>query len=300
LNNPLKYTDPSGEFIPFIAAAAYVAMQAVISGLEARYSETGFGGGFVMGASTAALTMAVSSVMPIPVTSILSGSANYMASAAVAGVFTYGLNSAITGQPFDWKGYGINIGVAGVMGGIAGGYQAFQDESLNVWTGKLRSMGRSRFSIINTDKPFNAYCTSSGYELRSFVEHYLNNPDGLYHRYILKGNSGENEISNGLISRINNYKLPNTDPTVIDVSRFKGKAVMELSGTVMEDYTITYQYDNSQVTQVVGLTDMNRQLVIPDGVKYLRIQYNGTSDFVTVNSPYRTQIKGWINYTNPK
>ena len=74
---------------------------------------------------------------------------------------------------------------------------------------------------------------------------------------------------------------------------------MELSGTVMDGYTVTYDYDNSQVTQVVGLTDMNRQLVIPDGVKYLKIQYNGSSDFLTVNSPFRTKITGWINFTKP-
>jgi len=125
LNNPLLFTDPSGE-IPILAVLAYVAMQGIISGDMAKDSEMGFWGGFAIGATTAGINMGVSAALGPIMTGpgILPGSVNAIVPAAVSGTMTYGINSLATGQSFDWKGWGLNLGMAGVMGGIEGGITA--------------------------------------------------------------------------------------------------------------------------------------------------------------------------------
>jgi len=125
LNNPLLFTDPSGE-IPILAVLAYVAMQGIISGDMAKDSEMGFWGGFALGAGTAAISMGVGPLIrPIMSgTGFLPGAVNPMVPAAAVGTVTYGITSIATGQPFNWQGLGMNIGIAGVLGGLDGGFNS--------------------------------------------------------------------------------------------------------------------------------------------------------------------------------
>jgi hypothetical protein len=152
LNNPLLFTDPSGE-IPILAVLAYVAMQGIISGDMAKDSEMGFWGGFALGAGTAAISMGVGPLIgPIMSgTGFLPGAVNPMVPAAAVGTVTYGITSIATGQPFNWQGLGMNIGIAGVLGGLQGGFDAYQynhligprpmnePDYLNFWTGSEKA-----------------------------------------------------------------------------------------------------------------------------------------------------------------
>ena len=160
LNNPLTYNDPSGEF-PFLVIAAYIAMQGVIAGDMAQHSEMSYWGGFAMGAGTAALSMGVGAAIgPVMAgTGVIPGAVNIMVPAAISGGITYGLNSAITGQPFDWKGFGLNVALAGLEGGIEGGYAALAYNNANpanlknVWWGGKIGQNRNQWSFYNWDAP---------------------------------------------------------------------------------------------------------------------------------------------------
>jgi RHS repeat-associated protein len=306
LNNPLTYTDPSGEFIPIIAIAAYIAMQGVIAGDMAKNSEMGFWGGFAMGAGTAALTMGVGAAIgPVMAgTGVIPGAVNMMVPAAISGGITYGVNAIATGQPFNWKGYGLSIGMAGVFGGVQGGYAAYQDENLNVWSGKQNRIGRGRFSIINTDKDINTVMVGNSYEPSYWVNEILYNPDREWNYYKNYGKVDKDGMSL-FASKVYHYIMPNDEPTVINVSRLRGRSILELSGAVDEGYTVMYNYDGSSkpFTQVVGSTQAQQRLFIPDGVKSITIQYNGQSQFSNSNfstrTPYRTKISGWVNFNKP-
>jgi len=143
LNNPLVYSDPSGD-IPILIPLVMIAMQAYIAGDIASNSPVGFWGGFALGAVTGGLSMAIGGAIgPILAgTGIFSEAINLAFPAALGGGFSYGFQSILTGQPFDWKSWGLNVGMAALTGGIEGGYSAYAYNALNptnpinIWTGK--------------------------------------------------------------------------------------------------------------------------------------------------------------------
>jgi hypothetical protein len=126
LNNPLKFTDPSGE-IPLVAAIAYIAMQGIIAGDMARDTEMGFWGGFALGAGTALVSPAVGPIVGSVINGpgAFAGIVNGMTHAAISGAITYGATAMITGEPINFKSYLTNIAVAGAYGGIMGGIDAY-------------------------------------------------------------------------------------------------------------------------------------------------------------------------------
>nr|NQU93832.1 hypothetical protein [Bacteroidota bacterium] len=141
LNNPLVYTDPSGEFawIPFLA---YTAVQGIISGDMAknRGAKNGFWGGFATGIITAAATQFISPYIGAAIngTGFLAGAASNMVAAAGTGFITYGAASIVTGEPFDWQGWGLNIVMAGAIGGMERGFDTVLNDR-NFLTGKPNS-----------------------------------------------------------------------------------------------------------------------------------------------------------------
>jgi hypothetical protein len=139
-NNPLKFTDPSGE-IPLVAALAYIAMQGIIAGDMARDTEMGFWGGFALGVGTAILSNFVNAVVG-PVMSgsgILAGVVNNVTHAAITGAISYGATALISGQPFFWQGYATNIAMAAFMGAVTGGIDSHR-EGLKIFSGKPKEM----------------------------------------------------------------------------------------------------------------------------------------------------------------
>jgi len=198
LNNPLVYSDPSGDIfqIPFMVIAAYIAMQGVIAGdMASNTPGMGFAGGFALGATTAGLSMGIGSAIgPVMAgTGFIPGAVNMMVPAAISGGITYGLNSAITGQTFDWKGYGLSVGMAGVMGGMEGGSAAYEYNHLvgprqggapdgyNVFTGNAIYLSNTESSIASNSlflsDPSIQYTQSKDnlIDLNSYVNDYFPN-----------------------------------------------------------------------------------------------------------------------------
>ena len=157
LNNPLKYTDPSGEFWHIIAGAAlggsmnlimnwnkceqwydfvsYFAIGAVAGGLSAGVgagvSSAIAGGGFVAGFTGASTASA---------TGFVAGAAIGGASGFTGGFITGAGNSLVAGDSFGRSLYNgtidgaIGLGVGAVIGGVAGGVDAYKSNR-NFWTG---------------------------------------------------------------------------------------------------------------------------------------------------------------------
>ena len=157
LNNPLKYTDPSGEFWHIVIGAAiggvvnwathgcdftweglgYFGIGALAGGASAAIgggmSSALAGGSFWAGAGGTSAAMTVTS-------SCWSGAAIGAVSGAIGGTISEAGNAWMGGASFGqgvWKGFiGGNIGglTGGILGGIGGGIDAVSD-GRDFWTG---------------------------------------------------------------------------------------------------------------------------------------------------------------------
>ena len=154
LNNPLSYSDPSGEFF-FLA----VIIGAVIGGISAAAKEgANFGDillGTLIGAASGLVGAGVGSVVAggaffgsaVATTTgffsgFLSGAAGGFAGGFVGGAATAWANGANFGQGL---GVGLKVGAisgatAGLMQGTISGFQAM-NQNRNFWSGKLNEVG---------------------------------------------------------------------------------------------------------------------------------------------------------------
>jgi len=131
LNNPLIITDPSGDNPVLL----FIAFARVLNGAMSAQNGDGFLQGFAIGTATAALSYGVGAVISAPGTGFISGMIGNGVSAAVSGMATYGINSIVTGQQFNWKGWALNVGMSMAMGGISKGFDA-KSKGLDFWTGR--------------------------------------------------------------------------------------------------------------------------------------------------------------------
>ncbi|MCQ2307065.1 MAG: hypothetical protein MJ000_05830 [Bacteroidales bacterium] len=157
LNNPLRYTDPSGEFCWHIVIGAliggtanlvanwdncsgfweYAAAFGAGAGVGAAIAATG-GMGFVAGAGIAA---ADGFNITSPVAKGMIGGAIGGAAGGYAGAFVGGY--IMTGDLDEARSAGLNsmwqgAVIGGISGGI-GGYVAAKGEGINPWTGKVKN-----------------------------------------------------------------------------------------------------------------------------------------------------------------
>jgi RHS repeat-associated protein len=121
LNNPLVYTDPSGD-MPFLVALGYMAVQGIIAGDMAKDTKQGFWGGFAYGFAAAGLSQGVGALIG-PVMAgpgAIPGMVNAGINATVSGTVTYGFDAIVNNSPFNWKGWALNTGMAMAVGGVEG------------------------------------------------------------------------------------------------------------------------------------------------------------------------------------
>jgi len=178
LNNPLKYTDPSGDFWNLIIGAAIGGLFNWVShGFQLNAKGLGyFATGAVAGAVGAGLASGVNVAMAggnfwtgaaglakgVSSTGFLAGAASG-ASAGFAGGFIYGAgNSWVDGHSFG-KGLlaglesgGIGVLEGGIAGGLLGGLDAL-DKGTNFWTGTAKIDLSGAYSCAN--------CMPSDFEL---------------------------------------------------------------------------------------------------------------------------------------
>lgn len=142
LNNPLKYTDSSGEFWEMIIASALFG--AIHSGAMADMNGGNFWDGAwkgaLIGAASSASGAYISSLIPSTgaIGGFLSGAAGGAVSGSIAGIG----NAWVSGH---WHGTFRNIGISaafgatvgGLIGGINGGFKA-KAHGDSFWTGRTR------------------------------------------------------------------------------------------------------------------------------------------------------------------
>ena len=150
LNNPLKFTDPDGEFVALIAIAVGAivgGVQGYIAGNAAGYTSWdmvgSIGTGMLYGAITSGLGSiaaggaGTASLFPIQTTGAIPGAAVGLLNGAVAGGLSGGLMSIAQGGDF-WEGFKFGAIVGSVSGIMTGGVNGFLDansKGLNPWTG---------------------------------------------------------------------------------------------------------------------------------------------------------------------
>ncbi len=310
LNNPLKYTDPSGEWIHLLIGAviggvtgyfigineqatgwdliSYVAVGAVAgalsagvaSGVSSALAGGSFGAGFIG-----------SSAAQVATTSFTTGAIIGASAGFTNGLVSGTGNSLIQGNDFSaalnngmndaWK-----QGIGGaVLGGIIGGIDAYFDNR-NVWTGTQKAMGRSSFSFHNVDRSPNAFATKSSYRPNNNYNQGILDVTDRKYDYARWGDPNKFGISNRGLSKLENYVMP--DETVkINVSSFQGRADLNILDFGSNQSNVIFTIDGNVVTPV------NNYIPIYDGAKTLTISVIGNS---TTNylSPLKVIITGYI------
>jgi len=102
-------------------------------------------------------------------------STGFVAGAASGGAagFIGGAVGGFANSLWEGKSFGAAFSVAGresligalaggTIGGIVGGVDAFVKQDLNVWSGQMRGIGRTRFAMVNADRQINAFASYKG------------------------------------------------------------------------------------------------------------------------------------------
>ena len=163
LNNPLKYTDPSGELIG-IDDILIIAAMAYIGGIQANISHTMSNGtnpfnplawnwnsfGTYLGLAEGGMNgagMAGLNVFSMNVPGIIPNGTLH----AAGNVLLNGITN-ITEERSFFENWGWSA-LSGFIEGAIGGYEASMANNKNIWWGNDIGYNRSPWSLINTDKP---------------------------------------------------------------------------------------------------------------------------------------------------
>jgi RHS repeat-associated protein len=195
-NNPLKYTDPDGEWVHIVIGAAIGGV--VNLGIKAYQGKiNSVADGFVafgIGAVAGAVGAATGGVAFAAAGGAAGGVGGFLAGAgggAMGSAFSMPLqsvgNSAYFGDPLmTGKDYLLGIGVGVILGGgVNGGIAAFKGG--NFWTGKAIAPGRGSFSLNNTSlRDQGQISTMQSKSINAFNNNYDNPsqiklPKKLYH-----------------------------------------------------------------------------------------------------------------------
>jgi len=323
-NNPLIYTDPDGEFIHLIIGALIGGtINWIANGAEFSWKGLGY---FGVGAASGALGAGIGSGMMAAsagstfgagfigtqgaMSAIASGyTSSFLSGAAIGGVsgfaggFTTGFgNGLIQGQSFGdalWsgaKGGLIGGGTGALLGGLIGGLDAVGDKR-NFWSGNDQGSGRSLFAFNNTDKTHTHYRHKSGYELIDNIEREGTQWINAYDERVHWGNS-DGSISNGAISRRDNFMNPGNNEFTLSLDGYKGRAHVNFRGSIPEGTSVQVYFDGRLVnTYEPAMWGLNTtgQLNIPANVNSINVRYivpNGFSPSGNI-SPWRTTITGF-------
>jgi len=118
LNNPLLYSDPSGNTPVLFAMIAY---SAIVGGLSSAQNGDGFISGFAQGAATSAIGAGVGAAIgPIAAgNTIWAEMANRGIQAAASGAINYGIDASVNHNAFNWRGWGLNVATSMAFAGLS-------------------------------------------------------------------------------------------------------------------------------------------------------------------------------------
>ncbi|OJW78508.1 MAG: hypothetical protein BGO69_00545 [Bacteroidetes bacterium 46-16] len=143
LNNPLKYTDPSGNFIPLIAAVGAVAVSAWVSGVVSWYQSGDFVSGAIIGGAASVISLGVGSCFAAS-SSVAAAAISGAASGAASGLAVGMTTSIISGNSWEdalfdgLRSAGINGAISAVTSGLAQGLSNIESGK-DFWSGEMKS-----------------------------------------------------------------------------------------------------------------------------------------------------------------
>ena len=322
LNNPLKFTDPSGKFWHLIIGAAIGGVSNLISGLMSKkINSVGkgfayFGIGALAGAGAAATCGGLSSAMAgtgfaagaVGTEAALSANSSFAVGAVLGGAGG-AISGSVTGLGntlVDGRGLGAAFGqmhlqgliggaTGALVGGVCGGVSAYSDNR-NVWTGDDIARGRNAFSIHNTPLEGTHYITQNGPELVDNIER---TGDQWVHLYDDNAHyCNDNDPLTGNYARRDNSIVPGQS-----VKRYiggsQGSVEMRLNGCIQEGTVVRISYDGQVVYTFDNLSEIvpNDATVIwiPSNVKYVSISYDGhpINTYGMHGMPFKTKLIGY-------
>lgn len=305
--NPLKFTDPSGEIVwaPIIVMAIMAgASNWAANGMQKNgngfaYFSIGFSASFAGGLAGAAVGGAMS----------IGG---FVQGAAVGGVvgfssgFTIGaMNSWYRGDSFSTGiSQGFKYGSIGglssaLIGGVINGSLATLDNK-NFWTGNDQGSGRSLFALNNSDKTHTHYKIGNRYVKIDNIERTGEQwVDENTERVHWGTETDATKLSNGSISKKNNYLLPGNEEINLNLEGFKGKATCKMGGWVKKGNGVEVYFDNKLVKVYSSLGQKGETFTIPANVENIMIRYNFSPQSLELQwgpvqeSPFSTVITGY-------
>lgn len=269
LNNPLKYTDPSGEnWVAFGIGAIVGGVQGYVQGSAQGYTGSVLLGSIAQGMLHGAITSGLgsmsgrataSSMFGMPATGAIEGIILGSVSGALTGGFSGGLSSAATGGSF-WQGakYGAIYGSIG--GGISGGNSAYmyaKSKGVNPWTGgslqdKLNSVVAKYSAVLSEgyfgDEGIQDVLVGSNENLSKYKTKFVETEAGL-----MKSNSS-GKTARGYtqpITKSSRYTSKYEDISSIQSRIFIAKQVvreafhfgsLQSIGTFVHEYSHSYDY----------------------------------------------------------
>ncbi len=270
-----------------IGAVAGAVGAGVGAGISSAMAGGSFGAGFA-GSSTA---MTASS-------SFVSGAA-IGGGAGFSGGYTTGFGNALVGGENLGNAFGTGLkagligGVSGgLIGGAVGGISAISDKR-NFWSGKDQGSGRGLFAFNNSDNGATHYRTNKvGYELIDNIEREGKQWIDTYTDRVHYGN-GDGPISNGALSRRDNYFMPGDKPMKMSLSRFKGRTNVNFSGHIPEGCSVQILHDGKVVQSFMAGSNF-KSMVIPANIRNLSIRYLVPTNYAPSGtiSPWRSVITG--------
>ncbi|MDO9155173.1 MAG: lamin tail domain-containing protein [Paludibacter sp.] len=168
LNNPFRYTDPSGEFWHIVIGAAIGGVVNLVSQISAGNIRNVWDalGAFGIGAAVGGLSAAggVWVAGAVKAAGIITGAAIGAASGAVIGgassFLLNGGNNLLNGNNFldNWQ-QSVKSGafIGAITGGIAGGISGYSEalkQGKNMWWGSKITYGNTKWSFFNAEKPY--------------------------------------------------------------------------------------------------------------------------------------------------
>jgi RHS repeat-associated protein len=332
-NNPMMFTDPSGEFIHLIIGGAIGGITNWIAS-GAKFDKKGawaFNIGTLAGALGAGVGSGISSALPAAAgavgasggfaagfwgTSAATTAASGFVSGALIGGGAGFSSGFVTGAGNAWAGgasfgdglwsgaqSGLIGGVSGAaLGGVLGGIDAVGDKR-NFWTGDNRGSGRGAFALNNSNKPPTHCLTEKGWEPINGIERPQTDTKWVnaHTARVQRGNI-TGELSNGAFSRRDNYLVAkkNNEFTRSLVGRI-GSSSVNFSGNIPEGTYVEVSFDGSvvQVYQPAGGSlNTTGNLTIPASVNSITVKYvlpNNYNPSGNIN-PWRTTITGVKQY----
>ena len=187
----------------------------------------------------------------------------------------------------------VGVKAGGLLGGIGGGLDAIGDKR-NFWTGKDQGMGRSLFAFNNSDLDPTHYRTRIGYEPIDAIERTGDQWVQTYTDRVHWGTGDPNTISNGAISRRDNYLLPG-DELNLSLNKSRGRVNFQFRGSIPEGGQIQVLH-NGKVVQTFGPGGILDRGFIPANVNRVTVRFLYTPSEFAILSPFRTTIRAFLPF----